>query len=92
MSGGPMEGAMGWLYVGICAVTIAGALDLQVGRHRRSKACIWWAYTILVLGLFWEMIDAFRFGPPDFPSTRWLLIPALGLIQVGAALKDRLRR
>lgn len=78
------------LYVAACLVGIVAALELQTGRHQAAKACVWWAYTVLAFGLGWEAIDALRFGAPDFPSSRWVLVPAIAVVQAGAALKDRL--
>lgn len=77
------------LYLLCCAVAFVAAVDLQLGRHRRAKACVWWAYTVLTIGLAWEALDAWNFGPPDFPSTRWVLLPALAVVEAAAALKDR---
>lgn len=77
------------LYIAVCIAALTAAVDLQMRRHQQSKACVWWAYTALAAGLTWELIDALCFGAPDFPSTRWLLLPALAVAQGAAALKDR---
>lgn len=80
------------LYSAMCATVIAAAFWLQAHRHLRAKACIYWAYSLLVFALMWEIIDAWQSGPPGFPASRWALVFALDVILAGAALRDRAGR
>lgn len=82
-----MMGAI--LYTAMCGVVILAAFWLQSYRHRASRACIYWSYSLLAFAMAWEIIDTWQRGAPGFPASRWFLVLALDVILVGAVLKDR---
>lgn len=64
------------LYIAICLKGIAAIFQLQAFRYHDAKGCRYFLYTLVALGFGWEAIDAGLYGPPGFPSSRWVLIPA----------------
>ena len=77
------------LYGATCIVSIIAIFNLQAWRHRASGRIIRWSYTALTLALGWEVLDCLIYnGAPGFPSSRWVLVPALGIILGSAAFKD----
>ncbi|MFO1081859.1 MAG: hypothetical protein U1E23_14670 [Reyranellaceae bacterium] len=77
------------LYIGLCLASMVAVFWLQAGRHRDAKGCLWWSYSLLAFALGWEAIDAWKFGAPGFPASRWLLVPALLVVMAWAAIADR---
>lgn len=76
------------LYIAACLAGMFAIFALQRGRHRDSCAWIWWTYTALAGALAWEAIDAWKYAPPGWPASRWILIPALSAIMIRAAVED----
>lgn len=75
-------------YMLICAVAMCSVINLQAYRHRGANSLLWWSYTILTFGVGWELIDAYKSGPPGFPSSRWVLMPTLAFVLAVAAVED----
>lgn len=76
------------LYVAVCLSIVGAIVLLQRFRHQDAKACVWWAYSVLLFGIGWEIIDAVFYGAPAFPSTRWVTYPGLAIALWAAALVD----
>lgn len=80
--------ALQLIYIGLCLVGIGAVFALQAGRHARAKSCLYWSFTALAFGLGWEAIDAWKYGVPGWPGSRWILLPALDVVMIWAALDD----
>ena len=76
------------LYIATCLAGMFAIFCLQRGRHRDACAWLWWTYTALAGALAWEAIDAWKYAPPGWPASRWILIPALSAVMIAAAVKD----
>ena len=75
-------------YIAVCLAGMFAIFALQRGRHRCACALLWWTYTALAGALAWEAIDAWKYAPPGWPASRWILIPALSAVMIAAAVKD----
>jgi hypothetical protein len=80
--------AVQWAYMAACLVAIAGIFHLQRYRHFAACGVHWWSYNVLACGIGLEMLHAWQFGAPDFPSSRWVLLPALAVVLLWAAVTD----
>ena len=80
------------VYIATCLAGMFAIFALQRGRHRNAPAWLWWTYTALAGALFWEAIDAWKYAPPGWPASRWILIPALAVIMIYAAVVDGRKR
>jgi hypothetical protein len=77
------------LYGLVCIFTMIAIFNLQAWRHRASGRIVRWSYTALAFALGWEVLDCLIYsGVPGFPASRWVLVPALGVILSAAAFKD----
>ena len=76
-------------YIAVCLAGMFAIFALQRGRHRCACALLWWTYTALAAALAWEAIDAWKYAPPGWPASRWILIPALVTVLIWAAWADR---
>ena len=75
------------VYTLFCIVPIYAIWSLQRYEHRDAKPCIWYAYSVFTVGLIYEVAETWYYGPPDFPASRWLLVPSMAVVLVGSALK-----
>jgi hypothetical protein len=64
-------------YAACCLAAIYAIFHLQRYRHLKGDCSPYCAYTLVAFAIAWEMIDAWKFGAPGFPSSRWLLVPML---------------
>lgn len=64
-------------YAGCCLGGIYAVFHLQRYRHTKGDCSPYCAYTLVAFALGWELIDAWKYGAPGFPSSRWLLVPML---------------
>ncbi len=80
------------LYIAICLAGILAVFHLQVCRHRHARGCRYWLYSLLAFGLGWEALDAWKYGVPGFPGSRWILVPSLVAVMVWAAATDWIDR
>lgn len=76
------------VYIALCLIGMVSVFTLQVGRHRFAKGCLYWSFSALAFALGWEAIDAWKFGVPGFPGSRWILLPALDVVLAWAAVSD----
>lgn len=65
------------LYIAACLVAMGAIFVLQWYRLRRASACRWWLYAVLTFGLFYEAIEAWKYGAPALPAGRWIVVPSL---------------
>lgn len=77
-------------YMAICLAGIVAIFHVQ--RYRVTTGTRWWLYNVLALALCWEAFDAWKFGTPGFPASRWLLIPSMSAVLVWTAIVDWRRR
>lgn len=80
--------ALKFLYIAACLVAIGAIFVQQRYRLRGAKGCRWWLYSLLALGLGYEAIEAFKFGPPALPAGRWIVIPSLAAVLAWSAAND----
>lgn len=87
------------LYIAVCLAGVIAIFHVQ--RYRIGAAidhsvtaagCRWWLYNVLAVAILWEAIDAYKYGPPGWPASRWLLMPAASATLVWTAVVDWLRR
>lgn len=76
-------------YIAICLAVMVSIFGLQTGRHRHARGCHYWGFTALAFACGWEAIDCWKYGAPGFPSSRWVLMPALLLVLAWTAIADR---
>ena len=79
-------------YIAVCLAGMFAIFALQRGRHRCACTLLWWTYTALAGGLAWEAIDAWKYAPPGWPASRWVLVPALAVVMTWAAISDWRKR
>lgn len=72
------------IYITLCLLAMGAIFHVQ--EYRSSS--LWWAYTILTFGLGWEAIDAWKYGAPGWPSSRWVMVPSLTIILVTVAVSE----
>lgn len=75
-------------YSACCAGAMYAIFHLQRYRHSRGDCSPFCAYTLLLIGIGWELIDAWKYGAPGFPSSRWLLLPILAFSFGWEAIAD----
>lgn len=80
------------LYIVACLAGMFAIFHLQRFRHRNAPWWLWWTYTALAGALAWEAIDAWKYTPPGWPASRWVLIPALAVVMIRAVCADRRTR
>lgn len=79
-------------YIAACLAGMFAVFHLQRFRHRHAAWWLWWTYTAIAGALAWEAIDAWKYAPPGWPASRWLLLPALAIVMVHAAIVDNRKR
>lgn len=77
------------LYIALCLVCVGAIFALQSGRHAHARAHLYWSYSALIFGLGWEALDAWKYGVPGFPGSRWVLLPALAIVLICKVAADR---
>lgn len=76
------------VYIACCLIAMGAIAFLQGNRMKDARGCLWWAYNVLLLAIGWEAIDAYMFGAPGFPASRWLLLPSLAMVKTWWAVSD----
>lgn len=76
------------LYIAICLAGIGAIFHLQRYRYRWARGCRYWLYTVVAFGLGWEAIDAWKYGVPGWPGSRWILVPSLVAVMAWSAIAD----
>lgn len=81
--------SMAWQvpYILFCLAGLLAIFHIQ--RHRSIGGCRWWLYNVLALALIWEGFDAWKYGTPGWPASRWLLVPAMTLLLAWRAIGAR---
>lgn len=79
-------------YLLICAVTLYAILHLQRYRYLSEGCGPFCAFTALAWAVVWEGVDCWVYGPPGFPSSRWVLMPSVMVIFGWSAIDNYLQR
>ena len=77
-------------YIAICLVGILAIFHVQ--HYREIRGIRWWLYNVMAIAIAWEAIDAWGYGTPGFPASRWLLLPVLTATLVWMAIADWQKR
>ena len=73
-------------YIALCLAGVMAIFHVQ--QYRVIRGCRWWLYNVLATAPLWEAIDAWKYAPPGWPASRWLLTPSLAATLVWTAVLD----
>ena len=79
-------------YIFVCTIGVGAVFHLQHYRYGDARGCHYWLYSLVAFGLGWEAIDAWKYGVPGWPGSRWVLVPAIVAVMAWAAASDWLNR
>jgi len=75
-------------YIAVCLVGIVAIIALQQGRYRAACGCRWWLLSALAVGLAYEALEAWKWGVPGWPASRWITMPTLSASLTWSAFDD----